>query len=260
MVFNSNIVSPEQRVKARKNVFDEYINIAQPAAASQQGYEKQKLKRDVMGQTAQNIGQSIPATQVGALQTQMAGAQGGVNLLGQQAQQQQALNVQGAQMQQQIAAAKNQQAVMNVKRGLDKDIDTYTRVVADRAFQEGLQAKQLIFHMNSQLADYAMDKLKQDFEAGRVSKAELEQLLLAQKKRLAEKKAEADKAMAEYVGKFRTDLAQGNAKKAKARLDAAIQAQKDMGKDAIRAGNIASIITGATEIGSAVVQKYTTKE
>ena len=243
----SNIVSPEDRVKSRKNVFDDFINVAQPAAASQQKYEKAQGKRDVMGATVSGAGKSQGDTQSNALSTLTKGAQVGTQLLGQQATTQQNLNMQGGEMQQQIAAAKNAQSVGNVKRGLDKDIDTYTKVVADRAFQEGIAAKQLIFHMNSNLADYAMGKLKEDFEAGRTSKAEIQQIFIAQKERLQERKLAADRAMVDFMGNYQKDLASGNVRRAKQLLDSAVQAQKDLAKDAVRAKNTASILEGIVE-------------
>lgn len=253
-----DLVSPEERVRSRKQALDQFINVAQPALASQQAYDRQNLKRNVMAKTAQGMGGSVGAGQVSALGTMGQAAEQGTQLLGQQAQQQQTMNVAGAQMQQQIAAAKNAQSVANVQRGLNQTVDNYARIVADRAFQEGLSAKQLIFHTNSQLADYSMEKLKADFEAGRVSKFELQNLLQAQQLRLKEKQIAADKAFADYMGNFKKDLAAGNAEKAKARLVTYVQAQKDLAKDGVRAQNTASILEGITQAASVAAQKIFT--
>ena len=251
-----DFISPEERVKARRKVLDDFIDVAQPAQQAQNKAQRDQLKQQVAASTVQQT-QNPQLQGLGSLGVIQQASGAGMQMLGQQAQQQDALNAQGAGMQQNIAAAKNQQAVQNVSAGLESNIQRMARAVADRAFAEGLEAKKLIFHENAALSDYAMERLALDFRAGRVNKTELQRLQIALTERATQKKYAADQALAKALGEFKAEMARGNAERAKARLLAALEAQRDALKDGVKASSIANVISGTAGATSAIlVNKY----
>jgi hypothetical protein len=241
--------SPEERVAARKKVFGDFLDVAQPAKAQQQKSERDSLKRAAMAQTSSQATATPQIQGLGTLgvMTQAAGA--AAQMVPQQAAAQDKLNLQGAQQQQEIATAKSGQAVGNVARALESDAQRAARLVADRAFQQGLEAKKLIFHENAALADYSLERLADDLQKGRVNARELQDLKIQLTQRATEKKYAADEALNRAMQEFKADLAAGNAQRAKQRVLDALKAQEDAMKDAARASSIGSIISGTFGIG-----------
>jgi hypothetical protein len=237
-------LTPEERVAARKKVLSDYIDVAQPAQAQQDKAERDSLKKGVMAQTSA-LGAASPQLQgLGSLGILTNAANTGAELIPQQNARQDKLNLAGAQQQQGIADAKSTQAVGNVARGLENDTQRMARLVADKAFSEGMEAKKLLFHENAALADYSLEVLAKDFEAGRVSQRELIDLKNQLTQRATQKKYDADAALQTAMEEFKTDLAAGNAERAKTRLLDALKAQEAALKDSIRASSISSILSG----------------
>lgn len=241
--------SPEERVKARKQVFDEFLNVAQPAKLEQQKAERDALKKKTMAAVSAGATQTPQLQGLGSLGVVTQAATEAAGQLPQQAAERDKLNLQGAQMQQEIAGAKSGQSVQNIGRALESDAQRTARLVADRAFQQGLEAKKLIFHENAALADYSLERLADDFQKGRVNARELQTLKIQLTQRATEKKYAADEALNRALEEFKTDLAAGNAQRAKQRFLEALQAQEDAMKDAARASSIGSIISGSFGVG-----------
>jgi hypothetical protein len=248
-----NYASPDERVKARKKVLSDFINVAQPAQQEQAQQEQQGLKRQVLSQTAA-LGTQSPQLQglgsLGILQT----AQGqGAQMLGNQAAAQDKLNLQGAGMQQDIAGARSQQALTNTEAGAASSQEKLARAVANKAFASGMEAKQLLLHENSSLADYSLQQLSKDFEAGRTSQKDLQALQIQLKQSALQKQYAADEELQRALKEFQWALQRGNTEREKQRILRAFEAQKSAMKDAARASGIASIISGVFgAIGSAL--------
>lgn len=252
-------LTPEERVKARKKVFQDYIDVAQPAQEERNTADRNSLKRGAMAQTSALAQTASPQLQgLGTLGVLNTAASASAQMVPQQAAAQDAMNLAGAQQQQEIAKAKSEQAVRNTGAALESDAQRMARLVADKAFQEGMSAKQLLFHENAALADYSLEQLAKDYELGRTNKVELQTLKNQLTERATQKKYAADEALAQALGEFRKDLAAGNVERAKQRILAAMKAQEEAAKDAARASGIGSIISGISGIGGAAAVKAVT--
>ena len=250
-----NYVSPDDRVAARKKVMDDFINVSQPAQAEQNKQEKDSLKKSVLQQTSALGSQSPQLQGMGSLGILQTAQNQGAGMLNTQAASQDKLNAQGAGMQQGIADARSQQSVQNVTAAATSSQDKLARSVANRAFANGMEAKQLMFHENSALADYSLQSLSKDFESGRVSQKELQALQNDLRAKAQEKQQSAALELDRALKEFQWALKQGNADRAKQRIKKAFEMQKDATKEAARASGISSIISGVMGGAGAAVSK-----
>lgn len=251
-----NYVSPDDRVAARKKVMNDFINVSQPAQAEQNKQEKDSLKKSVLQQTSALGSQSPQLQGMGSLGILQTAQNQGAGMLNTQAASQDKLNVQGAGMQQGIADARSQQSVQNVTAAATSSQDKLARSVANRAFANGMEAKQLMFHENSALADYSLQSLSKDFESGRVSQKELQSLQNDLRAKAQEKQQSAALELDRALKEFQWTMKQGNADRAKQRVKKAFELQKDAMKEAARASGISSIISGVMGGAGAIVSKW----
>lgn len=254
----ADYITPEERVASRKKVFNDYLNF-DPMQESQQKAERDELTRQTMAATGAQGSQMSRSPQLqglGSLGIIQQAAGQGMQMLGAQATARDQTALQGATMQQGIAGAKSEQAVGNVSRGLENNTQRLARAVADKAFAEGMEAKQLIFHENSALADYSLERLKVDFESGRVSQRELLKLQQDLESRAVQRKYAADEAIQKAQGEFETEIKRGNIAGAKARMSALLAEQKAALKDAVRAKAIADMTAGLGSSVSAAISSF----
>ena len=251
-------ITPEERVASRKKVFGDFLN-QDPMLASQQQAERDATKQKTMaatGQQAQGMRGSPQLQGLGSLGIIQQAAPEAMTQLGSQAQVRDTQTMQGAGMEQGIASARAEQSVGNVQRGLESSTQRLARAVADKAFSEGMTARQLLFHENSALADYSLAKLKEDFAAGRESAADLQRLQIELEQRAVKRKYAADEALQKSMGEFELMLKQGNIAGAKARMEALLNEQKAALKDQIRAKAIADITAGVAGTASSVISSF----
>lgn len=163
------------------------------------------------------------------------------------------LNLQGTQTQQSMADSKTKQAVSNTVRGMENETQKLARMVADRAFQEGMSVKELLFSKNAALSDYALQVAKEDFQKGRLSEKEIRDLQNTFKLEAEKKKKKADEYLKTLEGDFATDMAAGNVERAKSRIRAMLAAQKEALEAAAKAQATSNIITGATGVVGSVL-------
>lgn len=261
MVSNTGMfkpVEPEETVKARKKALESFTNLI-PAEKSQQRFEQQNLQQQVADATLrqpkkQQEGaiESVGQMGLGALGIIGKGATAGAQLEGQQGQRMDALNLQGAKLQQQMADSKTQQAVKNTVMGMENETQKLARLVADRAFQEGMSVKELLFSKNNALADYALDRAREDFQAGRLSQKEIRDLQNKFALDAEKKKQKADEYMKTLEGDFVTDMQAGNVARAKSRILATMAAQKEALEAAAKAQAMSNVISGVAGVFSAI--------
>lgn len=244
-------MAPEDTVKARKAVLSDYTDVAQPAMQSQQKYQRDKLKMDVMqaGNTASNAPntgaiESKGLQGLGTLGVLQKGASAGAQLIPKQGMDQDKANLQGALLQQDIAGSKTKQATQNTVQMLENDTQRYARLVADRAFQSGMEAKQLVFSANNALSDYAFEAMKKDFAEGRISQKEVRDLGNKFRVDALAKKQVADQALETAKASFESDMKEGNLERAKSRILYANAKNKEALEAAAKAQATASIIEG----------------
>ena len=251
--------SPEDTVKARKKALEDFTNII-PAQEAQNKFERDSLARDAAVKSAK------PQVKPQAGQVQNTGLQGlgtlgmlqkAVPAAGKMVAQQGAtmdkLNLQGAMQQQNIANAKTKQATENTVRGMENETQRMARLVADRAFEAGYQAKELIYSKNNALADYTLGALRKDFAEGRLSAREVRDLSNNFKIDALKKKQTADEALKKVQEEFETGITSANAERAKSRLLYLIAKQKEAMESAAKAQATSSILTGVLTIGGAVI-------
>lgn len=254
--------TPEETVKARKAALSDFTDIAQPALASQQKYERDKLKMDMM-QNAQapvpTPGGAVPSKGLQALGTLgmlQKGESAGAQLIPQQGAQQDKLNLQGAIAQQDIANSKTAQATTNTVQMLENDTQKYARLVADRAFAAGMEAKQLVFSENNALSDYAFEAMRNDFASGRVSQKEIRDLGNKFAIDAKKKKQTADEALKFAQEDFLTDMRAGNVERAKSRILYANAKYKEALEAAAKAQATAMVAEGIIGAAGAVADDY----
>jgi len=251
-------VDPADTIKARKTALEDFTNL-KPMQANTQKYQRDALKMQAMDAT----GRMPQKTQEGAVEStgalglgtlgmlQKAGSMG-AQMLPKQGEETDKLNLQGAMLQQDMADSKTKQAAENTVRGMENETQRLARLVADRAFESGFEAKQLIFSQNNALADYAFEAAQKDYQSGRLSDKEIRDLTNTFKLEAETKKQKADAMLREWQGKFEADMAAGNTERLKSRLTALLEAQKEALESAAKAQATAIIISGITEtVGTA---------
>jgi hypothetical protein len=251
-------ITPEERVASRKRVLGDFLN-QDPMLTEQQKADRDESKRQTMaatGQQAQTVRGSPQLQGLGSLGIIQQAAPAAMTQLGEQAQARDQQDVTGAGMEQAIASARSEQAVGNTQRGLESNTQRLARAVADKAFSEGMTARELIFHENSALADYSLAKLKEDFAAGRESAADLQRLQIDLEQRAIKRKYAADEALQRSMGEFEVMLKKGNIAGAKARMEALLEEQKAALKDQIRAKAIADITAGVAGTASSAISSF----
>jgi hypothetical protein len=247
-------VEPEETIRARKSALDSFTNLV-PAEKKQQRYEQQNLQQQVADATlrqpnkAEGGGtQSVGAMGLGALGILGKGTAAAAKQYGEQGQRMDQLNLAGAKQQQSMADSKTKQAVTNTVRGMENETQKLARMVADRAFQEGMSVKELLFSKNNALADYAFEVARDDFQKGRLSEKEIRDLTNTFALEAEKKKNKADQYLKELEGEFSTNLTGHNIERLKSRMLATLAAQKEALEAAAKAqatSQIASGIIGA---------------
>lgn len=244
-------VTPEERTQASQPFYQQYKELTGPDYLEDIRRRRQERLKNVARGTAQAI-------QQGKQPSQFAGIAGQAQAEARQAQVQEEAGeagqaLQAQQMGTQQNLAQRQQAAQNWQSKLAYDQERMAGEIANRAFDMGMDARQLIFAQNEALADKAFNQLYEDFQAGRVTKREISALQRRTKEDATRMKQSADQMLADALGKFNADVAAGNMEAAKMRLNEAIAAQKAAMKRAATASNIAGLFTAAVKIGTSGV-------
>jgi len=238
-------ISPEERLKYRKEAYDSFANM-QPALDTTQRIQRQKFSEEATA--------GIPGMRSEDISAQLGrAASGAATFISGQKQAQDTLSQQGAGMEQDIIGSKQSAALGQFARKQKVAEDEAARAVANRAFQLGMEAKELAFHDKAKIADIAMDQLAKDYQAGRVNKQEL--ITMQNKFRMdaIKKKQEADEELLNLQGQFKIDMQNGNVGRAKSRLLKALEKQKDAAESAAKASNIAAVISGSFTVAGAII-------
>jgi hypothetical protein len=252
-------VEPEDTIRARRDALNSFTNLM-PAEQNQQKYERQNLQQQVADATLrqpkkQQEGgiESTGSMGIGTLGILGKGVTAGAEMYGKQGQAMDQLNLAGAKQQQAMADSKTKQAVTNTVRGMENETQKLARMVADRAFQEGMSVKELLFSKNNALADYAFEVAKKDFQEGRISEKEIRDLQNTFMLEAEKKKQVAEQYLKTLEGEFANDLAAGNYERLKSRIQAKMAAEKEALEAAAKAQATAKILEGVVDTVAAVV-------
>ena len=251
-------VEPDETIRARKEALGNFTNLI-PAEQKQQKFEQQNLQQQVADATMrqpkkQQEGgiESVGSMGLGALGILGKGVTASADMYGKQGQSMDQLNLAGAKQQQAMADSKTGQAVTNTVRGMENETQKLARMVADRAFQEGMSVKELLFSKNAALSDYALTVAKDDFQKGRLSEKEIRDLQNTVLLESEKKKAVADQYLKALEGDFSTGIMTGNIDRTKSRVNALLAAQKASLEAAAKAQATAGIISGIAGFVAAV--------
>jgi len=238
------MLTPDQAVDEQKKAFQKSAMAFGPALKNQQTAQDNKLKdqvSDVAGKTAKQGGYNSQQA-MGGMGSQIA--QEVSALAGTQNQAQDKATATMAGQEEQIIAGRQRQAVTNFSRDVGLQQQALAEVVAQQAFDMGIEAKELIFHQNKMVQDVAWATLKKDYEDGRVDKESLADLAFKLKDSAQNKMDTAQYKSDQYMKSFMLNLEKGNTELAKNRLLEAYRIQFDAMQEASRASNMASIFSG----------------
>lgn len=242
----------DERLKYKKAAYDKFLNL-QPALDEQQRAQSTQIGTQGIRDLYKNIreggysGRQAAGQTVDKTQLELAKA------TGQQRAEQDALAVQGAGMKEDIIGSRQKESLSAFNRRTQEMEDAMDKAVAERAFDLGMTSKELAFHVNSKVADLGLSQMKADYDAGNVSKLELQKVADNLQKAAAANKQEADNLLAQLK---REGQMAATAEARKRQLELTIkmlERQKEAAKQAAKASNIANIITGAVTIGGAAL-------
>ena len=238
-------ISPEEKLKYKKQAYKSFGNL-QPALDNTQQLARQQYGRQategLIGARSEDISKGLGKAAAGAAQ-----------MIPQQQAEQNALSMQGAGMEQDIIGQKQAGALKNFATKQQTSQDDAARSVANRAFQLGMEAKQLVFHDTAKVTDLAFEQLNKDYQANRTTKQELLKIQNEFRNQAVQLKTEADIELTKAMGEAKLDMMNGNAARAKTRITKALDKQKAAAKAASKASNIGGIVTGALTIAGGIV-------
>ena len=246
-------LTPEEKVASQKKAMDDYTNVAQPALKQQEALEKGKLAQDVYSQTAQ-------AAKAGTTQTIspiIAKAQAqAAELIPQQKTRAQDLAFKGAQYQEGILGTKQAAAVGDYERNTVIYKDKAAKMLADKAFSQGYSAKELTMSMNGTIADRGFEQAKEDFDAGRISKEEVQAIVNNLASQANQMKQKLQEDLAKLRAELENDLSLRDWAAAQERMKKLFAKQQETSETAAKAGNWGAILSGAFKIGATAVGAY----
>jgi hypothetical protein len=246
-------VDPDTATRMREKAYDKFINIAQPEAKEQRQIQRGQLVEDVSKAAAQNARMGTPEKTSAAMEeAQMKAAE----MLPTQGKEQDTLNIQGSKMKEDMLAGRQTSALTRYLRKTADAKEEAATALAIKAFDLGIQGGELALHQNAYISDIGMQKLYQDLQAGRANKDDIQRLEGKLKLEAAGYKEKFDVEMAALKGQLEIDVANKNIEGAKSRMNRILNLAKKAAEAQAKAGNLASILSGAFGVIGAVVGGY----
>lgn len=212
----------QEQQKAQQSQQMDKVSDASFAAAKQGGYQGQQIASGVGGQIANEV--ATLASQQNAAQDKGATAMAG--------------------MEENMYGARQKQGATNFRRDVGLQQQALAELVAQQAFDMGIESKELIFHQNKAVQDVAWTTLKKDFAEGRVTQEELADLAFKFKDLATNKQDTSQYNINQTMKSFLINMQKGNVETAKARILEAYRIQMDAAQEAARAANTAGILSG----------------
>lgn len=242
-------LTPEQTVASRKAAMENYINVAQPAKKEQDARERGQLVSDTYAQSLAAAKQGNVAKGSGILEKAQQLA---AEKIPEQATGQDTLNYGGAKAQEDILNAKQTAAINEYTRNTAEYKDKTARALAAKAFEQGYQSKELAMSNNGYLADRGLTQLKADFEAGRVTEAELQKMKAALELQTNDLRNQLQNDLAALKRQMEIDITKSNYEASKARMLEMLRIQKAAALSAAKQNAFTAILSGAVGIAAGV--------
>jgi hypothetical protein len=183
------------------------------------------------------------------------GSQALGELQSKQQSEQDSLSFQGANQKESMIGQKQITASTNFARERANQNRALQEVVAQRAFDLGMQSKELSFHNNALVADAGFEALKRDFEGGRVAKREMLTILENQAMRTQKRNDSAEQMLLIRFNEAKVAISKGDIETAKRILKESLDNQRQIANDAARANNISGIVGGATQAVTTILNR-----
>lgn len=242
-------LSPSEKVASRNKALDDYINIAQPATQAQVGRERGQLAEDTYQQSVQaaRAGNVKQGSDVLAKAQQLAAEK-----LPEQNVRQDELNYQGAMQKEDILGAKQTAAINLYNRNTAEYKDKTARALANKAFEQGYQSKELAMSQNGYLADKGFDQAAADYEAGRLTAKEIQDMQAALKLQVNDMRNAIAAEVASLDQALKRRLSQQDLMYMKERYAKLLQMKKDATAAAAKGNKWGSILSGVFGIAGGV--------
>lgn len=246
-------LSADEAVREREKAYDKYINIAQPAYKQKEAAERGELASQVSRSAAQAAQAGRPDQISGLVAEAQAKA---AEMLPQQGIEKLQLNSTGAKLKEDIIAGRQRTSLDRYLRDTEEAKDQASTALAKKAFELGIQGKELTLHQNSMIADIGMNQLFKDLQAGRVNEKEIRQLQASVALAAAKYKQQFEAEKAKLQGELEIEVARKNIAGAKARLSRLLELAKKAAKEQARSNNLSAILSGTFGVVGAVVGGY----
>lgn len=240
-------VDPNEAVASRKAALDKYTNVAQPALQKQQSADRGTLLSDVSTAVGQQAFKGAPVAASNRVMGQAAAK--AAEMLPAQGAKQDAMNLQGANMQEDVTAGRQTQQVKNYARTTEEAKEKAATYLANRAFEYGVTAKEMLLHQNGYVADRALAQIYSDLGANRENAADIRayQSEVALQAKQLRNQLEQDKATLMY--ELKVDLANKDMAAAKARYEELLRRNKEVMEAEAKASGLGKILSAAVTIG-----------
>jgi len=251
-----NRLTPSQRLKNQEKAYESMLNL-HPAQEKKQVQERASLKTKALEGQMEDYGTG----QSDSMQRFKSGgiAKEGSQMLGElqakQESEKDALDFQGAGYKENMIGQRQSAATGDFVRKKEEEIRALQEAVTQRAFDLGMQGKELAFHNNSLVADAGFDALKRDFESGRVDRREMLTIGENQAIRALKRTNQAEQMLAIRFQEAMLAIQKGDIAEAMKRIKMGFAAQKKAAEDVARASNLGSIVGGGVELLTTVLTK-----
>lgn len=246
-------LSPEEQVANRKAALDSFSNLSGPALREQQARERGQLLTNAYVGAAQATQEGKPQDVTGVQAKAQAQA---AELLPEQGKKADAMNLQGANYREDIISSKQNAAMTRYETQTAEEKTALAREVANQSFEYGISAEQLALAQDTYLADEGLKRLYQDYEAGRVNKAEVADLtnkLALQAKNLEYK---YQQEAATLQGQLKEAIMNRNIEAAKSLAAKMMARQREIMEAAAKSNAMGSILSGAFKIAAVGAATY----
>lgn len=240
----------ETRLKAKRDALDKASNVlagpANAAVNAQQtgqifgqarsdianiaekgGYDSFQAKQKKLGEASKKLAES---------QTQQGLAQTKENLV-------------GAAQEEDLIYKRQTEEVQRYARGQERAQYDASEAVARQAFDQGIDTKELLMHNDALVADAALERMKTDFQEGRVNDQEMLEITRFLQTSAQELKNKFDTEMAQLQADLQKAMTDEDLQRLQARQDRAMAYFEEGLKDQAKASGIASVVEG---VGSVV--------
>lgn len=248
-------LSTEERLAERSKALGKYANIA-PAQQKVDDAATGKLFSNVRGLASQAAEAGTPKARMGFSSGLGKAANDLATLDVTQAATKDASNLTGAKMEQDTISSRRMENIQAFQRRADQAAFEQGELVAAKAFNMGMDARQLIMHKNAIVADAALAQQAKEYARGRMTAAEVKKITTDLKLKAQEYMDAIDAQMAYMDGEMKYAISTRDLTRLEARIKKIQALQMEAAKTLAAGSNLGTLISGATAIGGGLLGKW----